>query len=97
MKNSSVGEMNQLPIMCWVWCNTMPDINRRKLLKSIGAAAGAGAFGLGTAQAKTDDQSTNEDILLTFDPENQKEVRKAYRQLSSLPNKRAVEKNNRKA
>ncbi|AEN07618.1 hypothetical protein Halar_0364 (plasmid) [halophilic archaeon DL31] len=70
----------------------MPDINRRKLLKSIGAAAGASAFGLGTAQAKTDDQSTNEDILLTFDPENQKEVRKAYRQLSSLPNKRAVEK-----
>jgi len=70
----------------------MPDINRRKLLKSIGAATGASAFGLGTAQAKTDDQSTDEDILLTFDPENQTEVRKAYRKLSSLPNRKAVEK-----
>jgi len=74
----------------------MPDINRRKLLKSIGAATGASAFGLGTAQAKTDDQSTDEDILLTFDPENQTEVRKAYRKLFP-PEQKGGRKNNRKA
>jgi len=38
----------------------MPDINRRKLLKSIGAATGASAFGLGTAQAKTQEEPVSE-------------------------------------
>ncbi|MDL0138613.1 hypothetical protein PNP85_03700 [Halobacterium salinarum] len=38
----------------------MPDINRRKLLKSIGAAAGASAFGLGTVQAKTQEEPVSE-------------------------------------
>lgn len=45
----------------------MPDINRRKLLKSIGAATGASAFGLGTAQAKSQEEPVSksevEDIL----------------------------------
>jgi len=93
MKNSSVGEMN--PIADYV-LGVVQHHARHQPQKTPqehrGSSWCCSAFGLGTAQAKTDDQSTNEDILLTFDPENQKEVRKAYRQLSSLPNKRAVEK-----
>lgn len=75
---------------------------RRTFLKTIATTSTVGILGIQTASSKqtqsgesnhtTNRKRDKKDILYQFDPDDPEEVAEAYSQLTSLPNKKAVEK-----
>lgn len=64
--------------------------SRREILQNL-ASVGSIAV-VGTSIVSAEDSGSEKSILFTFDPRNPEEVRGAYRQLISLPDKKTVVK-----